>query len=202
MLRGDRPRRLRLVIVWGKFDAAMTPKEPLLLSYDATKQAPFIVTEPCGVCQGEGTRGTGEGQDCPACQSTGVGRFFHGTKAALAQGDLIAPGYRANFGNLARTTTYVYFTGTLDAAIWGAELAIGESPGRIYAVEPTGPIEDDPNLTNQRFPGNPTKSFRSQSALRVTGEVSTWQGHPPEQLQAMKDGLERLKAQGVEPLDD
>ena len=99
-------------------------------------------------------------------------------------------------------SNYVYLTGTLDAAIWGAELALGEGPGRVYMVEPTGPIMDDPNLTDKRFPGNPTKSYRSRDPLRVTGEITDWQGHSPEVLKAMKEGLERLKQLGVEPIDD
>lgn len=95
----------------------------------------------------------------------------------------------------------MYLTATPDAAIWGAELAQGEGPGRIYLVEPTGPIEDDPNLTDKKFPGNPTRSYRTRDPLRVTGEVAEWQGHPPEQLQAMKDNLERLKQMGIEAIE-
>ena len=128
-------------------------------------------------------------------------RLYHGTKADLKPGDLIEPGHRANFGDRERTTTYVYLTGTLDAATWGAELALGEGPGRIYIVEPTGPIMDDPNLTDKKYPGNPTKSYRSREPLRVTGEVTDWHGHSPDELKAMKDGLERLKRLGVEPID-
>ncbi len=128
-------------------------------------------------------------------------RFYHGTKADLKPGDLIKPGHSPNFSKKDRTTTYVYLTGTLDAAVWGAELALGEGPGRIYIVEPTGPITDDPNLTDKKYPGNPTKSFRSQEPLRVTGEVTDWQGHSPEALKNMKDNLERLRRQGVEPID-
>jgi rifampin ADP-ribosylating transferase len=128
--------------------------------------------------------------------------LYHGTRAHLKPGDLIKPGHIPNFGRKARTTTYVYLTRTLDAAIWGAELAAGEGPGRIYIVEPTGPMEDDPNLTDKKFRGNPTKSFRSREPLRVTGEVTDWQGHPPEALKAMKGGLERLARSGVEPMDD
>jgi rifampin ADP-ribosylating transferase len=101
-----------------------------------------------------------------------------------------------------RVTTYVYFSATLDAGIWGAELARGEGPGRIYLVEPTGPFTDDPNLTDKRFPGNRTKSYRSRAPLRVLGECTGWQGHPPEVLQAMKDHLAQLKQLGVEPIDD
>jgi hypothetical protein len=129
-------------------------------------------------------------------------RFYHGTKADLWPGDLIEAGHSPNFGKQDRVTNYVYLTGTLDAAIWGAELALGEGPGRIYVVEPSGPIEDDPNLTDKRYPGNPTKSYRSRETLRVTGEVTDWQGHSPEALKAMNDGLERAKRQGVEPIDD
>ena len=141
------------------------------------------------------------GQGCFTCHGTGVARFYHGTKADLNTGDLIKPGHTANYGKLDRTTTYVYLTGTLDAASWGAELALGEGRGRIYIVEPVGPIEDDPNLTDKKFPGNPTKSYRSREPLRVIGEVVDWQEHSPEELKAMKDGLERLRQQGVEPID-
>lgn len=128
-------------------------------------------------------------------------QFYHGTKANLKQGDLIIPGFNSNYGqrNKAR---YVYLTATLDAAIWGAELAAGAGVGRIYIVEPTGPYEDDPNLTDKKFPGNPTKSYRTQHSLRVIGEVTDWQGHPPEQLQAMRDHLERLKQLGIEAIED
>jgi rifampin ADP-ribosylating transferase len=128
-------------------------------------------------------------------------RFYHGTKADLKPGDLIEPGHAANFGKRDRTTIYVYLTGTLDAATWGAELAAGDDPGRIYVVEPTGPITDDPDLANSRYPGNPTKSYRSREPLRVTDEVTEWQGHAPDALKAMRDGLERLRQQGVEPID-
>ena len=124
-------------------------------------------------------------------------RFYHGTKADLKPGDLIKPGHPPNFGKRDRTTTYVYLTGSVDAAVWGAELALGEGPGRIYIVEPTGPIMDDPNLTDKKYPGNPTKSYRSGDPLRVTGECTDWQGHSPEVLQAMKDGIK-----GLEPIDD
>ena len=84
------------------------------------------------------------------------GPFFHGCKADLKPGDLLHPGFRSNFGER-RRANFIYLTATLDAATWGAELADGEGPGRIYQVEPTGPIEDDPNLTDKRFPGNPTR---------------------------------------------
>ncbi len=127
--------------------------------------------------------------------------FWHGTKADLAPGDLIEAGRRSNFG-ARKNAAYVYLTATLDAATWGAELAAGDGPGRIYIVEPTGRIEDDPNLTDQKFPGNPTKSYRTRASLRVTGEVEGWQGHPPEVLQAMKDAVARMAAQGIEAIED
>ena len=128
--------------------------------------------------------------------------LYHGTKADLRLGDLIKPGHTPNFGDRARTTKYVYLSRTLDAATWGAELAEGEGPGRIYLVEPTGAIEDDPNLTDRKFRGNPTKSFRSLAPLRVTGEVADWKGHSPAALEAMKDGLARLRHLGVQPIDE
>ncbi|MEO7590478.1 MAG: NAD(+)--rifampin ADP-ribosyltransferase [Byssovorax sp.] len=96
----------------------------------------------------------------------------------------------------------VYLTATLDAATWGAELAFGEGPGRIYMVEPTGPIADDPNLTDKKYPGNPTKSYRTRDPLRVTGEVTDWKGHSPEEIKAMKDHLERLRQLGIEAIED
>ena len=127
--------------------------------------------------------------------------FFHGTKASLKNGDLIGPGYTSNYGQRA-TAAYVYLTGTLNAAIWGAELALGEGPGRIYVVEATGPVEDDPNLTDKKYPGNPTLSYRSKDPLRVIGEVIEWQGHSAEELKKMKDGVERARQLGVEAIED
>jgi hypothetical protein len=136
--------------------------------------------------------------------STSMGestKYFHGTKADLKPGDIIQPGFNSNYGRQKRAS-YVYFTATLDAAAWGAELAVGEGRGRIYIVEPTGTLEDDPNLTDKKFPGNPTKSYRTREPLRVLDEVKDWQGHSPEQLKAMKDHLEKLKQQGIEAIDD
>ncbi len=122
-------------------------------------------------------------------------RFYHGTRCDLQTGDLIETGYSPNFGTRKRSS-WVYLTGTLDAAIWGAELAIGEGRERIYIVEPTGPIVDDPNLTDKKFPGNPTQSFRSRDPLRVAGEVTDWQGHSPEQLRQMKQNSRTLESAG------
>ena len=128
-------------------------------------------------------------------------RLYHGTKAGLKAGDLIRPGYTSNFA-ARKKAAWVYLTATLDAATWGAELAVGDGPGRIYIVEPTGPIEDDPNLTDKKFPGNPTKSYRTRDPLRVTGEVTDWQGHSPEELKTMRDNLERLERLGIEAIED
>ena len=127
--------------------------------------------------------------------------YFHGTKADLRVGDRIQVGFASNSGqrNAAR---YVFLTSTLDAAIWGAELSLGDGPGRIYLVEPTGPVEDDPDLTDRKFPGNPTRSYRSTHPFRVVGEVGVWEGHPPEQVRAMNDGLAKLEEQGVKSLND
>jgi rifampin ADP-ribosylating transferase len=130
-----------------------------------------------------------------------AGPFFHGTKADLKSGDLLEPGYSSNFGER-REANFVYLTATLDAAVWGAELAVGDGHGRIYRVEPTGPFEDDPNLTDKKFPGNPTRSYRTRQPLRVVDEVMDWEGHPPEVLQHMLDRLEDLKRQGVEAIND
>jgi rifampin ADP-ribosylating transferase len=128
------------------------------------------------------------------------GPFYHGTRADLAPGALLAPGYRSNYG-ARRPASWIYFAATLEAAVWGAELAQGEGCERIYRVEPTGPYEDDPNLTDKKFPGNPTRSYRSRDPLRVLAEVTDWTPHAPEVLQRMKDSVERLRAQGVEAID-
>lgn len=127
--------------------------------------------------------------------------YFHGTRADLQPGDLIVVGYASNFAS-PQPLSWVYFASTLDAAIWGAELAVGGNPERIYVVEPTGPIFDDPNLTDKKFPGNPTLSYRSRDPLRVIAEVTKWQGHSAEQVQAMKDGLARLAVNGIQPIID
>ena len=120
--------------------------------------------------------------------------FYHGTKADLAVGDLISPGFGSNFRD--RALAHIYFSATLDAAAWGAELARGDGRERIYIVEPTGAFEDDPNLTDKKFPGNITASYRSLSPLRVVGEVADWTGHTAEQIAAMKAGLQRLSDEG------
>ena len=124
-----------------------------------------------------------------------TGVYLHGTKAELAVGELLVPGRESNFES-GRTMNHIYFTATLDAAVWGAELAAGPGRGRIYVVEPVGEFEDDPNVTDKKFPGNPTRSYRSREPLRVADELLDWVGHPPERLQAMRDGLVRMQREG------
>jgi rifampin ADP-ribosylating transferase len=130
-----------------------------------------------------------------------AGVYLHGTKADLAVGDMLVPGRLSNF-EAGRLMNFVYFTATLDAATWGAELAAGEGRGRIYMVEPTGEFEDDPNVTDKRFPGNPTQSFRTREPLRVVGELLAWVGHSAEKQQAMRAGLDALKRQNQAKIED
>lgn len=130
-----------------------------------------------------------------------VQTYFHGTKAQLKVGDLIKVGYNSNYGQQ-KNAKYIFLTATLDAAIWGAELSIGEGQERIYLVEPTGAIEDDPDLTDKKFPGNPTKSYRSTEPFKIVGEVTVWQGHSVEQVNTMKAALAKLKEQNINSLNE
>ena len=127
--------------------------------------------------------------------------YFHGTRADLNVGDLIEAGFNSNYGQR-KGAKYIFLTATLDAAVWGAELAFGEGHERIYLVEPMKAIEDDPDLTDKKFPGNPTKSYRSTHPFTVVGEVLIWQGHPTEQIKTMKEHLVRLNEQGINSLND
>ncbi|KUI17029.1 rifampin ADP-ribosyl transferase [Mycobacterium lehmannii] len=129
------------------------------------------------------------------------GAYLHGTKADLAVGDLLVPGRPSNFED-GRISNHVYITQTLDAATWGAEMAQGEGRGRIYIVEPLGAVEDDPNVTDKKLPGNPTRSYRTREPVRIVDEITDWVGHPPEQLQAMLDGLEDLRRRGLAVIYD
>ncbi len=129
------------------------------------------------------------------------GALLHGTKADLAVGDLLVPGRESNFES-GRIMNHIYVTETLDAAAWGAEMAAGEGPGRIYIVEPTGELEDDPNVTDKKLPGNPTRSYRSREPVRIVGELLDWEGHTPEQVQGMKDGLARMQRDGTAVIYD
>lgn len=129
------------------------------------------------------------------------GPFYHGTKVNLKPGDLLEPGYNSNFGK-GEKANFVYLTATMDAATWGAELALGEGQGKIYRVEPLGKIENDPNLTDKRFPGNPTRSYRTREPIRVVEEVLDWEGHSEEELKHMKENLEKLRQAGIEAINE
>ncbi|MFC9361279.1 NAD(+)--rifampin ADP-ribosyltransferase [Rhodococcus sp. NPDC057014] len=129
------------------------------------------------------------------------GALLHGTKADLSVGDLLLPGYRSNYAE-GRLSNHVYMTHTLDAAVWGAELATGQGRCRIFIVEPEGTLEDDPNVTDKRFPGNPTRSYRTREPVRIVGEITDWVGHSPEQLQAMRSGLADLERRGLAVIYD
>ncbi|MDR6986253.1 rifampin ADP-ribosylating transferase [Paenarthrobacter nitroguajacolicus] len=121
------------------------------------------------------------------------GPFFHGTKADLRAGDLLSAGFRSNYRPDV-VMNHIYFTALRDGAGLAAELAAGDGEPRVYEIEPTGTFEDDPNVTDKKFPGNPTRSYRSSAPLRVVGEVSDWTRLAPEALQAWKDRLSALLA--------
>ena len=126
--------------------------------------------------------------------------YFHGTKASLQVGDLIVPGKNANYGE--RIAKFVYASSNLNVAIWGAELAVGEGPGRIYVVEPLGTVENDPNLTDKKFTGNPTNSFRAREGFKVVGEVRHWRGHPPEEIKAAREKVDLALKNGAPIIED
>lgn len=133
------------------------------------------------------------------------GPFYHGTRFALTAGDELAPGFGSNFHE-GRVSNNVYFTALVETAAWGAQLATAlagdEGRGHIYVVEPLGPFEDDPNVTDKRFPGNPTRSYRSRHPLRVVGEVEEWEGHSPEAVKGMLDHIAQLREQGLDVIED
>ena len=129
-----------------------------------------------------------------------IKRYYHGTKANLKSGDYIKPGFASNFGKR-KISKYVYFSETLDAAIWGAELALGTGPERIYEIQPTGPFEDDPNLTDKKFPGNPTKSYRTAYCLWIIGEIKEWDSHSPEALETMRSHISKLSDTDADPIE-
>jgi rifampin ADP-ribosyltransferase len=134
-----------------------------------------------------------------------TGPFFHGTRFVLEPGTDLVPGRGSNFHD-GRVMNNIYFTALVETAAWGAQLATAlaeiDGRGHIYVVEPLGPFEDDPNVTNKRFPGNPTQSYRSRHPLRVVRELTDWQGHSPEALQQMLDSLARLREQGLDVIED
>ena len=121
------------------------------------------------------------------------GPFFHGTKADLRTGDILTAGFRSNYRPDV-VMNHIYFTALPDGAGLAAELAPGDAPPRVYIVEPTGPFEDDPNVTDKKFPGNPTRSYRSSAPLRVVGEIADWTRLTPEALQAWRERLAELSA--------
>jgi hypothetical protein len=135
-----------------------------------------------------------------------AGPFYHGTKSALDVGDELVSGFGSNF-QAGRVSNNIYFTARVETAAWGAELAtalagnVGQR-GHIYVVEPLGPFEDDPNVTDKKFPGNPTESYRTRHPLRVVGEVADWEGHAPDVLQGMLDRLSLLREQGLDVIED
>lgn len=129
------------------------------------------------------------------------GAYLHGTKVSLTIGDLLTPGFESNYEK-DRIANYIYFAKTLDAAAWGAELAAGDGPLKVYIVEPIGAVEDDPNVTDKKFPGNPTMSYRSADPVRVVGELKNWAGHTPEQIATMRDGLAELRRTGKAVIED
>ena len=133
------------------------------------------------------------------------GPFFHGTTVVFEIGDELAAGHPSNYHE-GRASNHVYFAGLLEPAIWGAELATaltaGHGRGRLYVVAPTGPFEDDPNVTNKRFPGNVTRSYRTRHPMLIVDEVTDWEGHPQDALQGMLDNIARLRAQGLDVIED
>lgn len=129
------------------------------------------------------------------------GAWFHGTKADLQVGDHLTPGYRSNY-RPEHVSNHIYLTKVLDGAVLAAEMARGDGPSRVYIVEPQGPVEDDPNVTDKKFPGNPTHSYRTDKPVTVVGEMTDWVPHSPEYLQRFRDGLEVLKRQGRAVLYD
>jgi hypothetical protein len=121
------------------------------------------------------------------------GPFFHGTKADLRVGDLLTAGFRSNYRPEV-VMNHIYFTALRDGAGLAAELAAGEGAPRVYVVEPMGAFENDPNVTDKKFPGNPTRSYRSREPLRIVGELSDWTRQTPEALQVWRDRLAAIRA--------
>ena len=130
-----------------------------------------------------------------------TGPLYHGTKADLNAGDLIKTGFKSNYGK-GEKANFVYLTAFMDGAVLAAELAAGSGRGRVYVVEPTGGIDDDPNVTDRKFPGNPTRSYRTREPLRVIGEVLDLKGHSPDMLAKMRENMERAKQLGIEAINE
>ncbi len=133
------------------------------------------------------------------------GPFFHGTRMTFDVGDHVVPGRLSNYHE-GRISNHVYFAALLEPAVWAAELAVAlagsEGRGRLYVVEPEGPFEDDPNVTNKKFPGNVTRSYRTRHPMRVVGEVQNWEGHSPDVLRGMLENITRLRDQLLDVIED
>lgn len=129
----------------------------------------------------------------------GPAHGFHGTKADFRAGDQIMPGFAANYGS-GRPGAWVYLTARLEIAVLAAELAVGDGPARVYVVEPEGTVEDDPNVTDKKLPGNPTRSYRAR-VLRVLGEVTGFAETPAPRLAEMRAFVARTRAEGIEPIE-
>lgn len=121
------------------------------------------------------------------------GPFYHGTKADLKPGDLLTAGFPSNY-RPEILMNHIYFTALRDGAGLAAELAAGDGAPRVYLVEPTGEFEDDPNVTDKKFPGNPTRSYRSREPLRVIEEVHDWTRRSNEELQTWRERLAKIPA--------
>ncbi len=134
-----------------------------------------------------------------------AGPFYHGTKSDLAISTELVPGYGSNFQQ-GRVSNNIYFSTVVETAAWGAELATAlaglDGRGHIYIVRPLGPFEDDPNVTDKRFPGNPTRSYRTRDGVRVVAELQDWEGHSPEVIKTMLDHLAQLREQGLDVIYD
>lgn len=129
------------------------------------------------------------------------GPFFHGTRADLRPGDLLTAGWLSNYGT-GRAANHLYVTASSDGAPLAAALARGDGPPRVYRVEPLGVLEDDPNVTDKRFPGNPTRSYRTREPLRVVEEVLDWEPPPAERVEAIRASVGELAEVGIEAMDD
>lgn len=128
------------------------------------------------------------------------GPFYHGTHADLSPGETIGPGYPSHYGS-GKAGSWVYMTRLVAGALMAAEIAAGEGRARVYVVEPTGPFEDDPNVTDKKFPGNPTQSYRSSAPLRVIEEVREWTPTDPDRLRQLREFVERTRREGIEAID-
>lgn len=129
------------------------------------------------------------------------GPLYHGTRAVLRPGDLLTPGHASNYGSR-QTANFVYLTARKEGAALAAELAAGEAPARVYVVEPLGPIEDDPNVTDRKFPGNPTRSYRTRQPLRVIREEEDWEPLAPQALEKIRERMRQAARMGIEAINE